>query len=431
MKLAILTQYYPPEIGAPQVRLSELARLLVQRGHDVTVLTALPNYPTGRIYPGYGRGIRREVLDGVRVIRAPIYPTQAVDFGRRMLSYGSFAFAAGLVGAAALRAPDYLLVESPPLLLGLTGAWLAGLKRARMIFNVSDLWPDSAVRLGALRVNGAAHRLAVRLERFCYRRAWLVTGQSREIVADIAARFSECRTFHLSNGVDTRRFRPDLRTDASRALLGPGDRCVALYAGLHGLAQGLDQVLDAARELRGEAGLEIALAGDGPEKAALVRRAECETLSGVRFIAPRPHAQMPALLAAADIALVPLKEHLPGAVPSKLYEAMASGRPVVLVAEGEPAAIVREQEAGIVVRPGDTPALVDALRTLNRDPALRARLGANGRRAAEQHYDRFRISSRFIDFLETQLAPGGDGRGDESPTSRDVTDAGQTVAGVR
>ena len=410
MKLTILTQYYPPEVGAPQGRWSALAAAFRRRGHAVTVLTAMPNYPTGRIYPGYGGVLRREVRDGVRVIRTFVFPTQKADLLRRLSSYFSFVFASATVGTVFLKRPDYLIVESPPLFLGLAGVWLSWVKHCRMIFNVSDLWPESAVRLGVLRPEGLAYRLSEWLERFCYRRAAFVTGQTRAIVGDIAARFPWCRTYHLSNGVNDRVFHPDRRTAEARAALGPTDACIAFYAGLHGLAQGLDRVLDAAAVLA-DTPLRFVLMGDGPTKADLVRQAWERGLTNVDFLDARPTSDVPPLLAAADVVVVPLVTHLPGATPSKLYEAMASGRPVVLVAEGEPAAIVREQQAGLIVAPGDAAGLAQALRTLCGDAVLRERLGANGRQAAERYFNQTEIDDRFVDFLERQheleMAVGG------------------------
>ena len=403
MKVAILTQYYPPEIGAAQVRLSALARGFVRRGHQVTVVTAMPNYPAGRLQPGYHGLWRREQQDGVSVIRSFVYPTQRTDFAHRLTNYFSFVFSSAVFGSFLLREADYLIVQSPPLFLGLTGIWLSRLKGTRMVFNVSDLWPESAVRLGVLRTDSTAYRLSAGLERLCYRQAWAVSGQSHEIVADISRRFPHCRTVHLSNGVDTETFRPASPTTAAKQLLGSDGRCVVLYAGLHGVAQGLELVLDAADALSPDGGLNIVLLGDGPHKAKLVRRVQESTARAVRFLDPRPHAEMPGVLAAADVVLVALARHIPGAVPSKLYEAMSSGRPVVLIADGEAAQIVRKHGAGLVVRPGDLAGLVRALRTLAADAGLRRRMGANGRAAAVRNFDRTQIVGRFIDFLEQHL----------------------------
>jgi len=401
MRVIILTQYYPPEMGAPQGRLSALAAELARRGHAATVLTAMPSYPAGRVDPRYGGVFRREQVDGAEVVRAWIHPTRRTAFVPRVASYLSFALSSAVAGAAALPRADFLLVESPPLLLGPTAVALARLKGARLVFNVSDLWPESAVRLGALRPGGAAHRLALRLEAFCYRAAWMVTGQSREIVADVARRFPATRTWHLSNGVDPSAFRPDPGR-AARDLLGGAGGCVAVYAGLHGLAQGLRQLLDAAEALRDLPSLRIVLVGDGPEKEALAAEVRARGLGSVAFLDAVARERVPALLAAADVVLVPLATALPGAVPSKLYEAMASGRPVVLAAAGEAAQIVRDADAGVVVSPGDPPRLAEALRGLAADPALRARLGANGRRAAEARFDRAAICGAFIDLLERE-----------------------------
>lgn len=403
MRLTLLTQYYPPEIGAPQARLSELAAHFVQRGHSVTVLTAMPNYPSGAIYRGYGGLLRREHREGVNVIRTFIYPTQKAEFIRRLTNYFSFVVSSAIAGSVLPGPMDYLLVESPPLFLGLTGFWLSRLKRTRLIFNVSDLWPETAVRLGMLRSGSLAFRLSAWLETFCYRQAWLVTGQSKSILASITDRFPDRPTFHLSNGVDTELFHPKKRTEDARATLHSQGNCVALYAGLHGLAQGLDQVLRTAEALRGEAGVRFVLVGDGPEKQALRQQARQRDLVNVCFLDPRPAREIPSLLAAADIVLVTLKMHIPGAVPSKLYEAMASGRPVILVASGEAAEIVREHRAGIVVEPGDIAGFTRAVRTLETQPDLRRALGENGRRAAQQRFDRAKIMEHFIEHLEANL----------------------------
>lgn len=407
MRLAILTQYYPPEIGAPQARLSDLARNFVERGHKVTVLTAMPNYPTGRVYPGYGGLWRREDFEGVSVLRSLIYPTQSVGTVKRLTNYFSFAASSALLGTVALPRVDYLMTESPPLFLGPTGWLLSKFKRARWIFNVSDLWPKSAVQLGVVG-HGPSLRAAERLESFCYRHARLVTGQSREIIDDIRGRHPNVPCYHLSNGVDTSFFDPARRSAAARSeLLGnSGASCVAIYAGLHGIAQGLGVVLEAAAHLEDVAGLSFAFVGDGPEKSRLVEQARSLGLSNVHFLDPRPREAMAELVASADIALVPLGVQLTGAVPSKLYEAMGAGLPIVLVARGEAPTILDSAGCGIVVEPGDVRGLTAALRRLASDPSARTQMGARGREAAVASYDRRSIAAAFIAHLEEGLRCG-------------------------
>lgn len=404
MHLIILTQYYPPEIGAPQRRLSELAERMVKAGHTVTVLTAMPNYPLGRIHDGYSGLMRRETRDGVTVIRTFIYPTQKASLIHRLSNYFSFVLSSLLFGTFVLPRADFLMVESPPLFLGLSAFWLSAVRRARLIFNVSDLWPESAVRLNIIREGSMAHRLSAWLERVCYRTAWLVSGQSRSILSDIQRRFPAKPTFLLSNGVDVGKFALDTRDPAVRArIAAEPEQIVVLYAGLHGLAQGLSQVVAAAERLRDFPRLQFVLVGDGPEKAALVADAAARRLDNIRFLDPVPAGDVPPLLCAADILLVPLKEFIPGAVPSKLYESMASGRPVLVVAEGEPAEIAASYEVGRVATPGDIDAIVRALRELADDAELRDRLGANGRRAAQTHFNRDTIVAGFIQHLEHHL----------------------------
>lgn len=399
MRFAILTQYYPPEIGAPQTRLSELARYLSACGHDLTVLTAMPNYPTGKIYAGYGGIIREERLGGIRVIRTCVYPAQSTNIVPRMLNYLSFVMSASFFGSFALNRPDFLMVESPPLFLGIAGLWLRWRTCSKLIFNVSDLWPDSAVELGIVAKDGLATRMAYWLEKICYRSAWLITGQSKSIVGNIRQRFPGRPVYHLSNGVDTEVFSPYHKTAAGRALLGTDEQFIVIYAGLHGHAQGLNQVLEAARNLSSDSRFRFVLIGDGPEKDGLQKSATDMGLANVRFLEPLPHDEIPEILAASNAILVPLVGHITGAVPSKIYEGMASGRPLVVISGGEPADMVREFRVGLSVRPNDIQGLVRALRQLSEDVQLSKALGENGRNIALQHFRRRDILERFEWFL--------------------------------
>jgi glycosyltransferase involved in cell wall biosynthesis len=316
-----------------------------------------------------------------------------------MVNYLSFVASASLFGSFMLEAPDFLMIESPPLFLGIAGLWLCWLKNSRLIFNVSDLWPDSAVELGIVARDGRAARMAYWLEKICYRRAWLITGQSKSIVENIRQRFPGRPVFHLSNGVDTEFFSSDRKTAAARASLGTDEQFVAVYAGLHGLAQGLNQVLEVARVLASDSRFRFVLIGDGPEKGRLQELANEKGLSNVRFLDPLPHAEIPGILAAADAILVPLVGHITGAVPSKIYEGMASGRPLVLIADGEPADMVREFCAGLIVQPNDIQGFVRVLRRLSEDLQLSKTLGENGRNTALQFFCRKDILERFKSFL--------------------------------
>lgn len=403
MRLVICTQYYPPEIGAPQNRLSEIAKKFVAQGHSVTVLTAMPNYPTGKIHKGYGGLLKRETIDGVNVIRTFIYPTQSASFVKRLTNYFSFVISSALFGTFLLKRPDFLIVESPPLFLAFTGVWLKWVKRTRLIFNVSDLWPQNMIDMGMLRRESLAFRLSAWLERTAYKQAWLVSGQSKGIINNIKERFPSIQTFHLSNGVDVERFGSDKVRDEERKLLQSDKYFVVLYSGLHGLPQGLEQIIEAAKRLRDNKKIKFVFVGDGADKVRLIEITKKHELDNVAFIDPQPSVVIPHFLAAADALVVPLKLHITGAVPSKLYEAMASEKPVLLIAEGEAAQIVNEANAGLTFAPDDIEGFVNGLLKLCNDSESGRAMGMNGRKAVTQNFNRKIIISRFIDYLEEKL----------------------------
>jgi glycosyltransferase involved in cell wall biosynthesis len=410
--LCIVTQYYVPELGAPQTRLSELATRLTGAGWDVTVLTAVPNYPMGKVPPPYKAWRSRiEDVNGVKVCRVPLYPASGSGV-RRMLCFLSFAVSAAVCGTRLAPRPDLLLVESPPLTVAFTAWALQARWRRPYVLNVSDLWPGSAVALGALKP-GPMLRFTEWIEKRAYDRAIAVTGQSREILSHVATVSGRTRCYELTNGVDPERFGHRFATSQARSDLLPeahvdSDLPVFVFAGLIGMAQGLDQVLAAAKELRHRHGKPIALfsiIGDGPARRDLQNEAAGEGLSEVAFLGARNREDIPALLASADAAIITLGTVLPGAIPSKIYEAMASELPIVLVAAGEANDRVDAARAGISLAPGDVQSLADAVERLADDPMLRSSLGANGAVAADTTYNRDRIAAGLDAFLRT-LIPG-------------------------
>ena len=399
MRFCILTQYYPPEIGAPQARLSELAVFLQKQGHEVTIFSAMPNYPTGKLFDGYGGFYRREIIDGINVIRSYIYPSNSIKFVPRLWNYFSFVLSSLFIGICSIPKCDVLMTESPPLFLGISGFFLSRVKGAKWIFNVSDLWPESAVNLGIIG-NGIPLKLSKRLEAFFYKKSWLVTGQSREIVQNIGGRFPQVETYRLSNGVDVEKFNPRQQSDILQQW-SVGKKMTVVYAGLHGIAQGLDQIIKAAVKLdKTVPELQIILIGDGPEKTQLADLAKQLNISNITFVDPQTKDKIPEIWASADIALISLKQYLPGAVPSKLYEAMASGVPVVIIAEGEPAGIVNNSKCGLVIQPYDIDGIADAIKTLVNNRDIRMHMGKNGRATVEKFYDRKLILHRFLHYME-------------------------------
>ena len=403
-RVLFLTQYFPPETGAPQARLYELAVCLIARGWTVEVLTALPSYPTGRTYDGYRRRVSLvEDMDGIRVVRTPLFPTKSASTILRLTNYLSFVASSVVLGAWRVGRPRVIVCESPPLFLGLAAAFLKRLFRCRLVFNVSDLWPDSALNLGLYR-EGLAVRMARRLELFCYTNADLVTGQSPEIAQELALRHPKGRASLLPNGCDCDLFRPHVDVDpasSDEAL----DALVLGYAGLLGVAQGVGILLDVGEMLKHER-VQIRIAGEGPERQMIETELKRRRLTNVSFIGHIPREKMPEVVSSFDLAFIPLRYRIPGAVPSKLYEAMACGVPVLFAADGDGRDLVERADSGIIVQ-YDAGSIATGVRRLLDDPAERSRLGQNGRSFVLKNHHRPIIGDK-LDRLLTSLVDGDD-----------------------
>ena len=402
-RILFVAAYYPPEIGAPQTQNHETAVRLARLGHDVTVLTARPNYPTGVVPPEYRHGRRqRETIDGVKVVRVWSYTSANKGFLRRVAAMLSFGCLAGFLGAGAVGRPDLIIVVSPPLFVAIAGRVLAWRKRCPFIFNVHDLWPESAIQLGALR-NRALIRLSERLEWSTYRHAARIWAVAQGIYDTLVQRGVPAhKMFMLPIGVDTSQFHP-MPKDTARAQLGWDDQFTVLYAGTVGLAHGLRTLLDAADRLRDHRDVRMVVVGDGAERAELADEARRRGLDNVTFLGSRPHDQMPLTIAAADVCLVPLRQLqvFHGVLPSKMYEFMACERSILLAVDGE-ARTVAERDAGaaLYVEPENAAALAEAILNLKAQPELARRLGQRGRAYVLAHRDRDSLAVE----LEARLA---------------------------
>jgi glycosyltransferase involved in cell wall biosynthesis len=330
------------------------------------------------------------------VVRIPLTPAQT-GFVNRLICYYSFVISAIRWGRRLCKKPDVLFVESPPVFIGLAAVSLSKYWRIPFVFNVSDLWPESAKRMGVVK-NRLLLRLAEKLELSYYRRAALVTGTSDEIIASVRQR-SPTPAEVIINGVDIGRFGPQHADPAARSLLGTDGRITFIYAGVMGVAQGLDRILDVAARVRDLLQVQFVLVGEGAERGPLQRRIESEKLDNVRMVGPQPKERIPCLLAAADGMFNVLKFKIPGAVPSKIYEAMATGLPILFGGEGEGARRILEARAGLVVPYDDIDGLEEAVRRLVSSPALRQQYGHAGRLAAEKLYSRKEIARRLHGLL--------------------------------
>ncbi|MBU3158687.1 glycosyltransferase family 4 protein [Clostridium frigoris] len=402
MRILFLTQYCPPEVGAPQNRIFEFAKKLKEFGHDVTILTALPNYPRGEIFEEYkGRGVVIEEIEGIKIVRTNIYATKSKQFTKRLRNYLSFTFSSVLRGAKHIDKQDVIITESPPLFLGFSGFVLAKIKGAKFIFNISDLWPESAIKLGVLH-NKLFIKMSVWLEEFCYRRAAAVTCQTQGIVDDIVKRGFDKNKIHLlTNGVDTKLFKKENRDENFRREIGIENKFALCYAGIHGIAQGLEVIINAAEIVKKEENIQFIFVGDGPEKQDLINLVKEKELTNVTFLPLQPKMNMPKIVASMDAAIIPLKklELFKGALPSKMFETLASEIPIILPVQGEAAKLINNANAGIVVEPENSKEIAEAVLKLYNDIELRNSLGANGRVYVMENYARENITRKLEEVL--------------------------------
>ena len=403
MRILFLTQYYPPEIGAPQNRLHELALRLKANGLDVEVLTAYPNYPKMEVFEAYQNGkIKEESIDGIKVYRSWIYVSKSKGILARLLNYFSFVFTAYFRGRK-LKSYDYLLVESPPLFLGYTAMALSKKLHAKLIFNVSDLWPESAEKLGIV-TNKFLLNFAYRLEARCYRKATLITGQTQGIVDNIKGRFREKDVYWLPNGVDLTFYNPaTIESGTFRAKHGfTADQILFFYGGIIGHAQGLEVILKAAKLIENPKAVFI-IQGAGPLLEELKQVLKKMQLTNVHFLPPVSKSEMPQVLKAVDVAVVPLKKLaiFEGAIPSKIFEAMSMEIPLLLGVDGEARRhFIEGANAGYFCEPEDENALAARVNELLDDPQKIKEMGKNGRLYVHEHFNRNKIAQDFYHKLK-------------------------------
>lgn len=406
MKILVLTHYYPPEVNAPASRLSEHARVWAQAGHEVTVVTCVPNHPTGRAYPGYRNRLwQEEARDGVRVIRLWTWLAANEGFLPRISNYVSYLLSVFL-WMWRLPKADVVLSTSPQFFCGLAG-WLLKRKRRPWVLEIRDLWPESIVTVGAMK-RGAAIKLLEAIERFAYRQADLVVSVTDGFVPHIRERRGERPIAVVKNGVDLTTFTtPDAAAEAEfRAAHGLSGKFVAAYVGTHGMAHKLDTVLEAAELLRDRSDIAFLLVGDGAERERLVGEVAARGLSNVVMLAQQPKSAMPGIWAASDAALVLLRrvDTFKTVIPSKMFEAMAMACPMVLGVEGEAMALMEAGGAGIAITPESAQELAAAVTRLADDPAVAAQLGDSGRSFVAREFDRRVLAERLLGEMQALVA---------------------------
>lgn len=409
MRVLYFSQYFPPEVGATQTRAAEMSRYLASRGHRVTVVTEVPNHPSGIIPPAYrSRLSERRVENGVDVFRLWVWASPEKTFKSRMRFYLSYMAMASLAGALARGEYDIVYATSPPLFVGVAGLIASAARRVPFVFEVRDLWPESAVALGELSSTRAI-AAAEQVERLLYSRAARIVVVTKGIRDRLVERGLPPEKIALiRNGANTELFRFDAEGRARvRSEQGLADKFVALYAGIHGLAQGLENVVEAAGLSQSREDIAFLFVGEGPRKARLLAMKEDLNLKNLTFLPEVPTAEIPAYLSAADCAIVPLRDEpvFRGALPSKMFEAWACSRPVVLSASGEAERAVEEAGGGVSCRPEDAADLALAVRRLADSREEAEEMGRRGREYVEAHYSRLE-QARLLEKLLLSVVRG-------------------------
>ena len=409
MKILYISQYFPPEIAAPAVRVSELSRHWAAGGHEITVLTGFPNHPTGIVPPEYRSKLRRlffrESQDGIRVVRTWLWPRPNRGALGRMLSFVSFSSSAAISGLFLAR-PDIVIATSPQLLVGLTGWWLARAKRVPFVFEVRDLWPESLAAVGMGTEGSLLHRVLGLIAEFLYR-------ESDHIVV-VTPAFKKYLVEHwnvpaekisiIQNGVESDLFQPRAPSAVLRQELGAEGKFLICYIGTMGMAHGLDTILQAATQLRESLPRVLfILVGEGAEKERIAAQARSLGLTNVRIVNQQPRERIPEYICASDACLVLLKDTplFRTVIPTKMLEFMSCGRPVILGVDGQAREIMEEANAGLFIPPGDATALSQAIVRLSSDTKLRDTLGTNGRRHILLHFSRQKTAEAYLQMLST------------------------------
>ena len=415
LRILYISQYFPPEMGAPSARVSELSRHWVRAGHDVTVLTGFPNHPDGIVRPEYRerfwRGFCREQVDGITVLRTFLLPFPNRKPYERILNYSSFC-ASSALAASFLNPPDVVVTTSPQLLVGLSGWWVSRLKKVPFVLEVRDLWPESLIGAGIGSETSMMYRSIGKIASFLYRAADSIVVVTPAFREHLIRKWEVPREkiSIVQNGVETSLFSPQANARELRRNLGTDFKFVVSYIGTLGLAHGLDLLIAAAENLQRVAPqVQFMLVGEGADRKRIVSLARSKKLTNLLFVGQQPRERIPAYISASDACVVMLKpsEIFETVIPTKMLEFMSCGRPVILAVRGESRHLLESSGGGLSIEPDNPEALCAAIVRLHEQPALCEQLGRNGRNHIIRELSRQRTANHYLTVLEALVAEPG------------------------
>jgi len=403
MNILFLTDNYPPEVNAPATRTYEHAKEWVDAGADVTIITCNPNFPQGKIYEGYQNKIKQtESAEGIKVVRLWSYMSANQGFIKRTLDYMSFACMSSIFGL--FEKTDVIIATSPQFFTTWAGWFLSKVKRKPWVFELRDLWPESIASVGAMSKESKTYRLLEKIELHLYRSADLVTPNTPAFKQNLISRGIPDDKIHvIPNGANLKLFNPDQKNPGLKKELGIEETFVIGYIGTHGLAHSLDFIVTSIAKANFE-DVHFLFIGDGAEKEKVKTIASNHSLENVKFLDPIPKEKVPEYLAITDASLAPLKKSntFKTVIPSKIFEACAMGKPIILGVEGQAKEIIDEFGAGVCFEPENSEQFIKAVNRLKKDRDLYEKLSSNALKLA-QAYDRKKLAKEMLDVIEKRV----------------------------
>jgi len=405
MNLLVYTQYFPPETNAPANRWGYFAKYLAKQGHKITVLTSFPNHPLGKVLNGYKNQWRfDEEKDNMKIIRTWTYISSSRKFISRLFNYFSFAFSSYINSFSIINKDvDMIIASSPPLSVAIIGAIIAKKKRIPLILDLRDIWPEAAISTGYIK-KGSLYYLAEKWEKRCYKQAQKILVNSPAIFEELKniKGVSSSKLELIPNGADLEFFKEIDDSDKINEEYNIKNKFVVLYTGLLGFAQAPEIMIDAAKILKNNKDIVFLIVGGGPLKKDLESKIKNLKLDNVILTGQRPRKEMPIFVSMGDICLVPYKNSstFQKNVPSKMFDYMASGKPIIINLEGAASDIIIRAQAGLVVEPDNASVLAKTIEQLYNNRFLRKKMGDSGKLYAEKHYNKKEVSRKLETILE-------------------------------
>ena len=402
MNIVIICHYFPPEIGAPSARIYEMAKHWIELGNEVHVVTCFPNHPTGIIPDEYkGMKYKHEMMNGIHVHRNYVYATPNKGFFKKTLGHISFMLSSVVISMRKINKPDVIITSSPTFFSIFSGYWYSLRKKTPFVLEIRDLWPAAMIELGVMK-EGFITNILEKMELFFYRKCKRLIMVTKSFKENVVNRGIDCdKVYVITNGVNQELFYP---REKSKELIDKyylKDKFVISYVGAHGISQSLSTILKVAKSLIDEKDIQFLFIGEGAEKDKLKEIAREQNITNVKFIDSQPKELIPEFYSTSDICLIPLKniELFKTFIPSKMFEIMACGIPIVASLEGEAADVLNDSKAALVVQPDNPEEIKQAIIKLKEDNALYEQFKKNGPSCVGQNYSRKKLAEQYLEII--------------------------------